>query len=58
MIGEQMEHMTNANKDKQIKRKIEASPVLEHRLQHLSLDELLDVSLVQMAETTVPERFI
>ena len=33
MIGEQMEHMTNANKDKQIKRKIEPSPVLEHRLQ-------------------------
>ena len=37
MIGEQMEHMTNANKDKQIKRKIEPSPVLEHRLQHRRL---------------------
>ena len=33
MIGEQMEHMTKTNKDKQIKRKIETSPVLEHRLQ-------------------------
>ena len=37
MIGEQMEHMTKANKDKQIKRKIETSPVLEHRLQHVPL---------------------
>ena len=38
MIGEQMEHMTKANKDKQTKRKIEPSPVLEHRLQHGELD--------------------
>ena len=35
MIGEQMEHITKTNKDKQIKRKIEPSPVLEHRLQQV-----------------------
>ena len=49
--------MTNANKDKQIKRKIEASPVLEHRLQHVaqfeSFQHILKVVLLRDAQTTI-----
>ena len=51
MIGEQMEHMTNANKDKQIKRKIETSPVLEHRLQqHHHLDARVELHMTVHAD--------